>query len=254
LRPTNTLWFFAYVAGVKSPPSLKAARGIAVHRAAETNFTQKIDSEHDLPVNDLLDAFSTSYDSEIADGFRQDDNDPGEIKDDGAKLVRLFRREVAPRIQPEIVEQSLQYEINGQIWTGQIDVAQRVPVFNKATGEVTYQLEVRDLKTTGRTPQPDQYKLAMTGYGLSQRQATGEVEAGIVLDYLIALKNPRYEEHRSGPLSDEDIRSFAWIVEQVAAQIQAGRFVPNGLLSGACNWCGYRDICPARRGMNGGTK
>jgi hypothetical protein len=53
-----------------------------------------------------------------------------------------------------------------------------------------------------------------------------------------------------GPVSDEEIVRFANIVESVAHAIKAGRFVPNGLASGACSWCGYKAICPAYQKRN----
>lgn len=238
-------WFFAYVAGIKSPPSLKAVRGIAVHAAVETNMRQKVTSQVDLPLSDVLDAYDTSWTQETANGFRKDpDQEPGEIKDAGVSLLKVYQRDVAPKIQPDIVEKPIQFQIDGQPFSGQIDLGRYVPV--NLYGDPDLRLEIRDTKTTGRAPDPSSYMLNMTGYAIAARQEEGREEADTVFDYLVATKQPYYREIRLGrPITDEHIRKFAQIVGDVSSSIQAGRFVPNGLISGACRWCGYRDICPA---------
>lgn len=241
-------WFFAYVAGVKMPPSLRAIRGIAVHRAVEWNMSQKIRSYQDLPVDEVLDAFSDSWDFESIGAPEKDDNETaGQIKDKGYDLIKLYHEKVAPKIQPILVEEPIQFKINDQVYSGQIDIAERamLPKDLEING-ARPKLVVRDTKTTKRTPKEDAYMLAMTGYALSQRQKTGEVEGDIVLDYLVATKEPQYKEIRyGGPVSDDQIRKFANIVQSVGSSIKAGRFPPNGLVSGACTWCGYKAICPA---------
>lgn len=198
---------------------------------------QKIESFEDLPIGDILDAYDTSWTTEAVGAPDKDDNETaGEIKDKGYDLLRLYRAKVAPKIQPVLVEEPIQFKINDQVYSGQIDIAER----DKG------KLVVRDTKTTKRKPREDAYVLAMTGYALSQRQRTGEVEGDVVLDYLVATKEPQYKEIRyGGPVSDDQIRKFATVVRSVGDSIKAGRFPPNGLVSGACSWCGYKEICPA---------
>lgn len=208
-------------------------------------MTQKITTYEDLPVADMTDAYSDSFEEEIADGFH---TDPGEnrgtVKDVGAKLVALYHKEVAPKIQPVLVEEPIQFKINGQAYSGQIDVGQRV--FNPETRES--RLVVRDTKTTGRAPTEGQHILAMSGYAISQRQKTGEIEADTVLDYLIANKEPVYKEVRmGGPITDEQIRRFSAVVGGVSTAIKNGDFPMNGLVSGACSWCSVKPFCPAWR-------
>lgn len=225
-------WYFSYVAAVKSPPSLKQARGLAVHKAVETNMVQKISSRTDLPVTDVEDAYSTEYDT-ISTDSESSPKEIGEYKDSGIKLVRLHTKVIAPEIQPVWVEQPVQFELNKIPFSGQIDLMDEMG-------------RIRDTKTTARKPGPDQYILNMTGYALAYRQLTGDVETDTVLDYLVATQKPYYLPIQAGgPVGDDAIRRFAVVVEEVASSIQAGRFVPNGLVSGACSWCGYQNICPA---------
>jgi hypothetical protein len=238
-------WFFAYVAGVKSPPSLKAVRGIAVHKAVEVNMSQKINTAVDLPLEQVLDAYSDSWSDETSNGYRTDEGvKEGEIKDAGYDLLRVYQKRVAPKIVPAIVERPIRFKINGQDYTGQIDLGQIVP--RNLHGEPEYALEIRDTKTTARKPKPEQYMLNMTGYAIAARQETGIPEADTVFDYLVATGTPYYHEVRmGGPINDDQIRSFASVIDDVGSNVRAGRFVPNGLVNGACSWCGFKDICPA---------
>ena len=225
-------WYYGYVAAVKSPPSLKQARGLAVHKAVEVNMRQKITSRLDLPVADVEDACATEYD--ILSGDVEDDKaEIGAYKDSSVKLARIHTKLIAPEIQPVWVEQPVQFKINDIPFSGQVDILDE-------------ESRIRDTKTTARKPTADSYILNMTGYALSYRQITGTVETDTVLDYLVATQKPYYlPVMAGGPVSDDEIVRFANIVESVAAAIQAGRFVPNGLASGACSWCGYKFICPA---------
>jgi len=141
---------------------------------------------------------------------------------------------VAPTIQPAMMEQPISFVINGIPWTGTIDL-------------VDAERRVRDWKFTGKTPKTaDAYILNMVGYAIGYRDLTGEIESQVVLDHIVGLVTPKYVPIRSdGPISDQSIIAFADIVETANRSIQAGIFPANGLKSGACSWCGYRDICPA---------
>jgi len=207
---------------------------------------QKIESHEDLSVGYMLDAYDTSWREESEYGYSVfNDEQPGVVKDKGYELVRLYHKEVAPKIQPVLVEEPIQFSINGQAYSGQIDIGERIEV-PQEWGPTEQRLVIRDTKTTGRTPAEDAYLLNMTGYAIAQRQVTGEVEADTVLDYLVALKEPKYKEIRmGGPVTDAQIVQFAGIVGSVSEAINAGRFVPNGIVTGACGWCGFRAMCPA---------
>jgi hypothetical protein len=241
---------YAYVQGIKAPPSLRAVRGIAVHAAVETNMRQKMTTEQDLPITDVLDAYSTAFEYETKDGFEaRPDETKGDIKDAGVALTSLYQTQVAPAIQPVLVEHPIQFTINGQAWTGQLDLADRVAT--NLWGEPVMGLRVRDTKTSARAPKPEQYGVNMTGYALGVRQGLGEEEADVMFDYLIATKKPQYIPIHTGKVTDEAIRSFAFLVGDVSSSIRAGSFPANGVNNpGVCDWCGYRAICPAVKAKN----
>jgi len=236
-------WEFAYVYRYKRPPRLRMIRGTAGHFAAEVDMKAKLETQEDLPVDDVLDAYSDAFDREVSDGFEDDKEKPGEAKDLGVKSVKLWHRQVAPGIYPLLVEEPISFHINGIPWTGTIDL-------------VDDDFIVRDWKFTGRTPSSaDAYILNMAGYAIGYRQKTGQIENQVVLDHVVSLKEPKHVPIRSdGPVPDQSIVAFAQIVEDANRSIQAGIFPANGLKSGACSWCGYRDICPAWRDSPMGHK
>lgn len=226
-------WFYAYVERIVEPPSIRQSLGIAAHHAIERNMSQKTFSGTDLPEEAVVDSFSDQYDHLVVDVEADDDEDPGKAKDDGVGLIRLHHRDVAPKIQPFWVEEPVQFSVNGIPYSGTIDL-------------VDDKNRIRDWKTTKRKPQQVSHLLQMTGYALAYRHRTGEVESEVVLDYLIRTKLPQYLPVASGgPIDGEAVIKFANVVENVYAAIQEGRFLPNGLMSNACSWCGYKNRCPA---------
>lgn len=225
-------WYYAYVAAIKAPPTLKQARGIAVHKAVEINMVQKIVTRIDLRADDVADAYVSAFD-ELSPEIEEEREKLGSFKDSGVELVKLHTKLVAPNVQPKWVEKPVQFALNGIPFSGQVDL-------------LDDKNKVRDTKTTAAKPRGGAYVMNMTGYALAFRQLTGEIETDTVLDYLVATKKPYYiPVEAGGPVDDGQIVRFANIVESVHGAIEAGRFVPNGLTSGACDWCGYRNICPA---------
>jgi len=235
-------WFYAYVMGVKAPPSLRAIRGTAVHSAVELNMRQKLDSKTDLLMDVVLDGYSDAYDAAVGEGFEaRKDETPGSVKDAGIGLVKIYHTDVAPGIDPILVEQPISFTVNGRTWTGQIDLADRKSdVWGSG-------IRVRDTKTSSSKPKPEQYKVNMTGYSIgAEMLIPNEPVVAITFDYLVATKTPYYTEISSGPVTDGQKAAFGSLVDEVGELIEKGAFPANGLTNpGVCDWCGYRSMCPA---------
>jgi hypothetical protein len=231
-------WEYAYVYEYKRPPALRQVLGNAAHTAVETNYTQKVETRQDLPVDSVKDVFSDTFDALVVDAIIDEEaaETPGQAKDSGIKVIDRYQSEVAPAIQPIWVEREVQFQIDDIPYSGTIDLVDELS-------------RVRDLKTTKRRPSgPNNYLIAMTGYALAFRQETGEKESEIVLDYMVRTKDPYYYPiYSDGPVSDDAIETFVGIVEMVNQAIKEGIFLPTGLTNYACSWCGYNDICPAYR-------
>lgn len=228
-------WEYAYVYRLKRPPRVKQIVGIAAHAAVEINYRQKIDTYEDLPLDDVNDAFATSYDA-LATEVEKPEEDPGKAKDSGVLAVTEYQKKVAPKVQPLFAEEVLTFEIDGIPYSGIVDV-------------IDHEERIRDLKVTGRRPGGGaDYGINMVGYALGYRMLHGGMEQDLILDYIVRTKEPyHYPVTNDGPASPEAIKAFAGILATISAAIKAGSFAPNGLSSGACSWCGYADICSARK-------
>jgi CRISPR/Cas system-associated exonuclease Cas4 (RecB family) len=229
-------WEFSYVYGYRPSPSVRQAIGIAAHRAIEVDMVQKVETMQELPTDQVLDAFSDSYDTEIYGWEAGDDPEtPPEGKDSGIRLVEMASEHVLPRIQPMLVEQAVQFKVNGIPYSGVIDAAD-------LNGRII------DWKTTKRRPSainPLQ-TLQMTGYALGYRQLSGMAESEVVLHYFVRTKTPQHVPAPSGgPVNNATVASFSRVVTEVHRQITRGNFAPNGLANGACGYCPFTQICPA---------
>lgn len=228
-------WEYAYVQRIKRPPRLKMLLGTAAHTAVEQDLVHKMETGEDLQRDEVVDTFRDEFVAISAEA-EDDTDDVGKLTDSGIKTVGVWHDEVAPVTDPVMVEQHIQYKLNGTVIDGTIDVVKRGG-------------RIGDWKFTAKTPdrRGGQYLLNMVGYGIGYRRLTGEIEAGIELDFMVRLKQPKHVPIVSGPIPDESIVAYAGIVDDVVRQINAGLFPPHGLRSGACSWCGYQDICPAYR-------
>lgn len=231
-------WEYAYVKKVRSPPTVRQAVGIAAHDAFEENLLTKMVTQVDLPEEFVRDAFSDSFDKQVEEmqGIWEEKDPPGTAKDQGLALVSKQHIEIAPAIVPVLVEAPIQFEIDGVIWTGTIDL-------------VDGKGRLRDWKTSQRKPASGtNYSLAMTGYALGYRHQTGEIETDVQLDFFVRYKRQEpgyFPIPAGGPVSDRAVQMFADTVGLVHEAIMSGtRFIPNGLQNNACSWCGYREICP----------
>lgn len=106
------MWRRQYIEGDIVPVGAAAHIGQAVHKAAEINFRQKIQSRTDLPADVLQDAAVQEFIRSVRDeGIyftpKQRQNVQqflAQSLDMTARLADLYRREIAGRIQPVLVE------------------------------------------------------------------------------------------------------------------------------------------------------
>jgi hypothetical protein len=105
-------WRRRYVMRERRPPRLRMIKGTAVHRGAEWNYKQKIESRVDVAVNLFKEYSAAAFDTEVNAGFELDteeraigkDKVLGEAKDSAVKLAELYATESAPQYQPRAVE------------------------------------------------------------------------------------------------------------------------------------------------------
>lgn len=223
-------WEFRYVYGLKLPPSGALVQGSAVHGGAEVGLNHKIETGEDMPMDDVLDAVSTTFDGLAVDAEFGEDN-PGELKDQAIDLGRTWRNEVAPKIVPVAVEMEWELTIDDVTYLGYIDV-------------VDAEGRVRDLKTSARKPSADilANHLQAQSYALAISAQAGEIPE-VAFDYVVKTKAP-YAETRSAQYTERQLEIVAETVLDVTKGIRAGVF-PRSTDGWWCSpkFCGYWERC-----------
>ena len=232
-----------YLLHEKERPAGALIWGGADHKAHELNFQQKIESHEDLPVGDVELAFAEAFDSRIADTDEEIDwkgGKPGQMKDQGVKLVAACHTLVSPRVQPIAVERKIEVNLPD------------VPAPILAYLDVETETEVIERKTAkGKVSQvkPDWrlqggiYQL-MTGKPISwhvsaktktPRVYTPAEEPGLAIPY-----SEGYTASILGTVQDTAHQMVAVMEEKGPDERWPGALEHQW----ACNYCGYRPTCP----------
>ncbi len=225
-------WYLRYVEGLKIPPKPDMVVGSSFHKAMEKNFENKIETQEDLPVDEVLDVYSETFEEKLQEvEDKPEEVELGKLKDSGYKITKEYRETKAPEIQPLEVETYIEADIgDGVKLHGYADI-------------ITTDLKVIDLKTVKKKPSNNQidygYQLQLETYAIHNDLRGAEIH------YAIQTKNPQILvlEHPL-PATNQRIKTIA---KQVAEAIRTGNFLPNGLgHSWACNYCGYKEkgLCP----------
>jgi hypothetical protein len=232
-----------YPEGEIIPPAIPAHIGKGVHKAGEINYTGKLDSGEDMPLDAFKDAAAESYQRNIMEGvfFAPDEVSGAKLalaegKDKTVALAALYRESVAPQVTPLLVEKKILIDLPG------------VPLPIMTVLDLyTADKSLRDIKTTSKkwakgaedaSPQPTAYREAVKAF-------TGEEPESIQFDVLVSTAVPAYQ-----PLptkrTDEDTAILARHFVVMHNAITAGIFMPAdpGFWGCSPKWCGYFMTCP----------
>ena len=231
-------YYYRYIEGVRTPANGALILGSAGHSACEANYSEKIHTKRDLPVEQLIDVFATAFDYKKAnEDVVLGSKEPkwGELKDLGVKMVKLFREEVAPQNQPRLVEQDWEVSLGEDFPWG----------LRVILDLVTTDDEIIDNKFYGKTPAPGSADsdIQLSTYALGFRIETGRIESGLKIDAMIKLKTPKYVPMQT-TRTEAEIRWHIGMIEELGRQIHTGLFPPNPT-GWWCNkrWCGFWDRC-----------
>lgn len=231
-------YYFRYCEGERVKPKGALTLGSSFHSAVGWNYSEKIDTHEDLPVEEVLDFFSDDFDMRTPD-TEWDGEEPGSFKDRGAGGLELYQAEVAPIVQPAAVEQAFTMKMSNKPWSfkGILDVLDENQV-------------IVETKTTSRRtskPKPE-HLLQATAYATGFRCQHRQQEGGVRLDYVVAIQNP---ELISFPVAIEetDITFFLNQISRVAHAIEQEVWIANRA-SFLCSrkWCGYYQLCEKQVG------
>ncbi len=226
-------YFYRYVQRLPTPKSSELALGSAVHSALEVNFTQKVQSREDLPLAQVTDAFSDAWKMQVPETAFDQEEKPGQIKDEGVRIVGHYHSTVSPDIQPQRVEEKFELAFENAPYTfvGRVDLVDSRGL-------------IIDHKTTKRAPTPEQVRqdFQLTAYSLAHRLTQGRPEAGLRLDVMVRTKTPKVL-HLPAVRAPRDHARFLKLLGHVAKGIQSDLFYPNPNFT--CPSCPYRQQCDA---------
>lgn len=233
-----------YMEGEILPPGIALLTGSALHRGAETNFSQKIESHMDLPAAQIIEASVVAFDEQTKGGYALSEDETmrgpdivlGEAKDQTAALAKVHAQQQAPDYQPVAVEHRTRI------------------VMPKASRDLVAitdlrddQRRVTDIKTGARRkPQSEvNESVQLTIYAAAYTVDCGEPPAEVRLDTLVKTKTPGRQvlsSHRT--LADFEV--LANRINATLAAIEAGNFPPCAPDSWQCSdrWCGFWRSCP----------
>jgi len=234
---------YRYMEGIKKAPGIGAIRGRGVHTAVQADLTEKLAVKHLLPDEKVEELVRDATNAAWEEGVLLTDDERalgekklrGETVDSAVTLAGLHHKQVAPVLDPTHIERTVRVEADNYPYDlmGIIDLQEPG--------------RVRDLKTSSKTPPKTaaDSSLQLTFYSLAAKVADGEAPKAVYLDYLVALKTPKYVELPStrGP---HEWNALLRRIEHIANAIQSGVFVPTSPDSWCCSprYCGYWDICP----------
>ena len=232
-----------YLDGEIIPPGIAARIGTGVHKAAETNWREKMRTGQDMPLDAVQDCAADAYDQALQDGvFVPPDEAAGaklamaEGKDTVASLAALFRQELAPMITPALVEEKITINLPG------VDLPV-VTVLDLYTADKA----LRDLKTSSRKWGQDKADASHqpAAYREAVKQVTGEYPATLCFDVLTSGKAPALQTLQTQRGSG-DTTILTRKFQLMCTSIKAGLFLPAQPDHWCCSmkFCGYYFSCP----------
>jgi hypothetical protein len=222
-----------YVLGEIVPPGVALVKGSAVHKAAEINYRQKVESHVDLALSDLTEAAAADVTQRVAaEGLMLTPEESsaglsavrGEIVDRAVSLVGVFHSQVAPQVQPALVEKFVTIDLPScsHNLLGRLDVTDADDL-------------IRDLKTASRRKVQAEVDRSdqLTFYYAAFARLTGRRAAGVAMDVLLDQKKPGLQQLRS-ERTEKDRDVFVARLNAMLHGIKAGAFAPAPLGSWCC--------------------
>ena len=236
-------WRRRYIEGEIIPPGIAARIGSGVHRAAELNWREKLASGRDLPLDAVQDAAADAYYAELQNGvfIPPDERSEATIamaegKDTAVRLATVMRNELAPHIQPQLIEHRVV-----------LDIGLELPVVT-ILDLYTREGSLHDLKTASKSWTEDKAHASLqpTLYRESVRAVTGTYPARIAFDVLVNTKKGASLQTLETIRTDDDMRIITIQFQLMLNSIHAGIFPPAMAESWHCSprWCGYYYTCP----------
>ena len=243
-------WFQRYVEGIKIPPDVNLMFGSSIDDAFTNNYYQKIESKVDMPKSDILDVFSTAFETRKLESVIEPGTNLGKLKEMGYGLLDASYLALMKQVKPVNVQVEYNVKFPGVNWV------------LMAVADVEEKFSTRDVKTTARTPSKvgnryvvsPYYRFQLTTYSIARQFTEKKQRFDLYDDFLVKTKTPKIVSVKLPPLTDRDIKFFQKKTEQSFAKMEALR---NGVIPPGTNRdhflcsrskCGFWTICEKANG------
>lgn len=240
-----------YVLGEKRRPGQQLVMGGAFHAVAEANFSQKIESHEDLPLDTLTEMLT---DDLWGKQIEEQQESGGEIEWDDKQdkclldtllMVQGYQKVVAPRVQPLAVEEKLEIDVGLPITLiGYTDVR---------TAHVV--VDMKTTRTARRSVKPD-WQLQARIYGMARN---------LPVDFHVISPKTQitpleFADLSIIPTNQQKTTTLAMVQE---LGLRANRYMTEygpfevwptfGAIyeqynRSICGYCGWANVCPAAGG------
>ncbi len=232
---------FQSIDKVQVPKALALAFGSAIHKPLEINYTQKKETQQDLPTEQMVDEFSTAFEieTETVEPTEFKEEPKGQVKDMGVRIIKTYHATISPKIQPQHTELRLQAEIEGLESDIDITLSGQIDLIDSNNFLI-------DHKTTKRTPSgiSEGYVLQQTSYKLLAEAHGIEIQRNMI-DYLVKKTQPDIKRFEVTPQPD----FLSNILNIMISTISNETYTPNrtGMLCSR-KYCNYWQICEKKYG------
>lgn len=241
-----------YVENQIVPPGISQIKGLCMHEGIKHNNKQKIESKKDLPKNDVIDFSVSAFENIISkNGFilTKEEQDKGKkkvlgtAKDSVAKISEKYIADVAPAIQPILVEQKIVIQIPKLA-----EIVTIIDVVDNQNNIIDYKYSSKS-KNQSEIDNSIQMTLYALAYMSYKKMNINNGSINVVLDVIVeGSKNLKYQRLSS----QRNFKHFVAtqmiidsVIQNIFQSLKTGKFLPNGLGSWACSpkFCGYYMDC-----------
>ncbi len=204
-------WWFKYGLQLPERKTSSLALGLAIHRALELNFREKLETREDLDTAGVVMIFRDAWMEQAGQTEFSPDESQQDIRRAGERLVAKYMDEVAPKVEPAAVELDVQGEIAGVRVRGRVDL-------------LDVEGRLIDIKTASRRPSwvsPD-YAFQLATYRQITPGASGEAR----IDCLVKTNTPQIVQ-QSYSVGEADLQATRVLFPLVREAMGSGTYCPN---------------------------
>lgn len=241
-------WYLRYIKGIKIPPAGAMMQGRVYHEAVADDFKQKIETGKDMPFDELSDRFSDHWQRDvIVSEVNWEGEKPSTLKDEGFALLKCFHDEVAPKVQPKLVEEQKVKLVIPDVLemvgiTDVVDEKNRILDHKLSTREKSQSDADKDLQATVYLWLRPECKTFIFHQIIKKRPTQKMLVKDPETPSIIPYKNLVITKRT--PLQ---IERMVQMVSDTHTLMKAGVYPPR-CDSFWCSerWCGYWNVCKAR--------